>query len=630
LAVADDGDLLVRETCRTREREEGIGVAVGDWYWVLKDEDPYDSRHSSGRWLGCVTHVGTNYVQIEGPSYEHRTRSARVLLRDLPEQCVPEPRAVEHVAAKLAELRARIAGAVGQIQAISSRLGLGPREGGDAAALEVYDGRKVEDYQRQLVQAQQDEIPGLQKEIEQASSEMSAWLQAEAIPLRAESQKVEGMLGVVKRRISAVEVYAGLVEELVQIKQGEPTGTAEPVYLFQRRHYMDEECLANYQAGGMRFAHLRDFEKWLCQRENFTRIFPHPRAVVAFRVRRHEAKVSIREFVTMLFGDGGQLDKTTYLYIRNGDQLHRLSTNVDFGEQLFPDASHSVYARGRVRGVMFAGRVDRLATEDEYQDLVRRTKEAERKRAAMPEDEKWRVSDPHEWFYNWEPWDESSVYHDDISDHVRQVLEDHNRLVLLLQGVLDRSSALSPHEPCHLWQPEDFERRVRLVYDDSRALAAGDLPDFLAYQGWANRKLRAGCHTVGQEVYWEKREAKLENRRLVARYGHEKSQFMLEDRYRPDNDPGPGTVARVLKYAAGRCHFDWVRPRRVRGFREPDGFVRDHLVVPAAELLCVEGYSPGDYHKFYDDPRTRADYLQWAPLLLRAEEWYATRKPEPG
>jgi len=47
------------------------------------------------------------------------------------------------------------------------------------------------------------------------------------------------------------------------------------------------------------------------------------------------------------------------------------------------------------------------------------------------------------------------------------------------------------------------------------------------------------------------------------------------------------------------------------------------IMVPASELLNVSAYTPGDFHQFFDDPRTRAQYLKWAPLLLEAEEYKA-------
>ena len=32
---------------------------------------------------------------------------------------------------------------------------------------------------------------------------------------------------------------------------------------------------------------------------------------------------------------------------------------------------------------------------------------------------------------------------------------------------------------------------------------------------------------------------------------------------------------------------------------------------------------PGDYKIFFSDPRTRENYIQWAPLLMAAEEYHA-------
>lgn len=48
---------------------------------------------------------------------------------------------------------------------------------------------------------------------------------------------------------------------------------------------------------------------------------------------------------------------------------------------------------------------------------------------------------------------------------------------------------------------------------------------------------------------------------------------------------------------------------------------RNHrFVCPQAELLNVDAYATGDYKQFYADPRTRMDYVVWAPLLLIAED----------
>jgi hypothetical protein len=54
--------------------------------------------------------------------------------------------------------------------------------------------------------------------------------------------------------------------------------------------------------------------------------------------------------------------------------------------------------------------------------------------------------------------------------------------------------------------------------------------------------------------------------------------------------------------------------------------VNCHIKVSASRLLNVDAYTPGDYHQFFDDPRTRALYLKWAPLLLTAEDYHAGKR----
>ena len=51
--------------------------------------------------------------------------------------------------------------------------------------------------------------------------------------------------------------------------------------------------------------------------------------------------------------------------------------------------------------------------------------------------------------------------------------------------------------------------------------------------------------------------------------------------------------------------------------------IRATITVPASELFNVSAYRTGDYKQFFQDHRTRAQYLQWAPMLIAAEEYWA-------
>jgi len=623
----EDSLVVSGEPTRERPSPEDRPVSVGDWYWVRMDR---------GEWLGCVTHVGTNYASIWGPVDEHCCYSERVLLREVGERCRPEPRAEEVVAAKIAEQRATIADLVRQIGGVTSRLCLGgDAPGSDTRALATHDGSSMGSYGKALERAKKKTLPELQEKIEKAASIMRAWMQAGSAPVRGQLKAAKRALELVEDRISGVEIYAGLVEQLAQVRGGDPAAADQPLHLLQRRHYMDEECLARYECGGMRFGDLPAFEEWLLRPENLGRIMPHPRCALAFRVRRAHREQEdsvIEEFVRLLFDGRKDEDMRTYLYIRNGDRVYRLSTKIDFGERLFPDADHSILREGKLYAEMFGGSVERLATEGEYLEIVREWEEYERAYDAAPEDKKFYVNHPRYEPGRFVPWDDGSVYYDDVTAHVRKIMSDHNRLVLLLQGVLDRSEALLPHPSYQLWRPEDFARAVRLVHDQDRALTPGDEPDFEAYRAEVNRlHLRPGARTVGQQEVWLRIEAEKENTRLDRRYGYEKAYYMHHRRYQPDGDPGPGVVAVVQEVGRKGCSFRWRRDSRSRPYwNEEPPKVRQSIRVPSSELLCVDGYRPGDYRLFYDDPRTRAKYLKWAPLLLRAEEYHAGNSAGEG
>lgn len=620
---------LVSHFSAPRSEMKGPLYRLGDWYWVGVD------REDGEVWLGAITHVGSNYIEISGPADERCTHHTRVHFRDVEKECRREPEAEKVIAAKIEEQRHIVAEATKRISAITGRLAIDAAHAdGETRSLAVYDRTSMDEYKRDLITARDKSLPALFEEIKKASALMSVWMSAQMIPMRAEAEQAEGVIEVVKGRIHGVELYAGLAEEVEEIRDGAPAAMDEPIHLFQRRHYMDEECLIDYEVGGMRFESVLGFDAWLLKPANLARILPCPRSVVAFRVRRNKAEVeftSFRDFINMLFEQGKDKDMLTYLYMRNGERVYRLSTTLDFGERLFPEIDRSTVMGGKLYAVKgYDDEIERLATEGEYQDLKRRAREERAMLKGLPEEER-RQKDQHltESLRYWVLWDHETVWYDDIAAYMKKQLDDHNRVVLVLQGLLDRSRVFEPHPTYKLWEGADFNRAFKLVYDDSRALAAGEKPDFLAYQAEVNAKLKKGSTTVGQVDFWMEIEAERENKRRQEREGSRYWDRPELKRYRPYGNPGPGVYATVQEYSSAKgCTFTWRRERLTYRPRMPWDAERSddvgcRLTVPVDRLLCVGGYRPGDYHKFYDDPRTRAEYLKWAPLLLRAEEYHA-------
>lgn len=621
----------------TREVGTDDRVDVGRWYWVKRNEEgkPFDTP-----WLGCVVHVGSNYAQLEDPGAKYGSYEQRVHFDVWAETCEWEPGAQAAIADKINMHRENVVALMQEVRDLTARLGVSQRGAlpePEAEGLVRATGlQPVKDYKADLAKAKDTTLPALFERIKEENERMAAWMKAQLLPLQAEADMLKHSIRAVEARIFSVELYAGLVEEIVQVADGAPAGEHERTHLFQRRCYMDEECLAKYRAGGMGIEGLAGFDRWIAEPENRDRLLPFPRCIVAFRVRRFDKEYEIPSLLHLLrMAELQKHDKRTFLYIRNGDRLYRMETEIDFGPKLFPDMNAeelhgSVYAC--VRDLDSIGKSHEregvLISEHRYRDMVeseRRDREAyERKLKSTPKKDRWRVYMPSRFrsASDYRPWTPDDVYYDDISAAVARQLEQHNRIVLILQGLFDRSPVLHPHPPVQLWTHGGFERAVELVYDESRALVPGAAPDFEAYRLRLNASLSVGSVTVGQDDYWAEREAERINQRNARSYN--RGRTLNYKRYRPYGNPGPSRLARVVRMVRGSkggCQFEWWRAR-ARGWRSERN-VRDTIVVPFNRLLNADAYTPGDFRQFYDDPRTRASYLKWAPYLLECEEYKA-------
>lgn len=616
--------------------EQADTPQVGRWYYVKQDpeKDNDGVEQTFPAKLGCVTRLGSNYVEVTYVGTSGRSRSYTRIHEDIFwKECefVADPEALLRGNAE--KCRRELDGLMEDVKLLTGKLGvagslsLGAGDTG-GVALALASSAPAAEYKTALVKAKEETLPALFEAIKEKSEELATWLQASLIPMRAEAEALEPAIARVEDRIFHVELYAGLCEEVTKIKDGAPADLTEPVHLFQRRLYMDEECLANYETGGMEFKDLRAFDRWLCRKDNLERVLPFPRTVVSFQVRRRDKErecAGFREFVQML--DDKKLDKLTFLYIRNGQRVYRLSTEIEFGTHLFPDLDHPVMAAGE--GRLYAScRFSEwsVITEDHHKAMLEREAEEyaeyERKAAAeakKPEKDREHHFSPDTNAYNYEPFTRESVHYDDILKHLRAEMQRHNRIVLVLQGLLDRSEALHPHPPWRLFEAGGFSQALALHRDADRTLAAGDKPDFEAYRARVNASIAVGSVTIGQEEAWLLYEGRKESARRDGDSRWNRVEYR-PSKWHPEGDSGPGRFARVARLTKdGRAHYRWQKDR-AKGGGPPVGRA---YACKVARVLNVDGYQPGDYKQFFNDPRTREEYLQWAPLLLAAEEYKA-------
>lgn len=625
-------------------------IEVGQWYWVgpapaepPEDEDCDDEEVSyeegdsePEEWLGCVINVGSNFVELEGVYRKIRMHmdAVRQRLRRAHDYA-------EYIEGRINKCRQNVRRMLGEVKDITARLGVSnhlridaPDDAGSRDLAVMSSTVDTTEYKNALIKAKEETLPELLKAIKSENKELANWMTAETIPMKAQADIMKDCVGEIDDRIFNVSLYAGLTEEVVQVAEGKPAAIDEKLRLFQRLCFMDEECLVDYRTGGMDIKSLEAFDEWLAEPKHRDRIMPFPRCIVAFQVRRNcKERGHGGDLETALINVRlEKMDKLTFMYIRNGENLYRMNCDLDFGTKIFPDKDRFDPSEEMVFKMRNSSRVDDFMSKREWEDRV---EEFEKKKAEYAvKHEEWKKANPDQntFFSPYSrPWDSKSlskyrdftpddIYYDEAKKEIENRIKYYNRIVLIIQGLLDRSLVLHPHPPVKLWEAEGFQQMIDLIYDGSNVLHYGEAPDFEAYRQKCNATLKQGSVVIGQDDFWQRREAAKENARRNYRYKH----------FSPYGDPGPGYVATIDKWMprARKAVFRWQREKRSwmsRWGYDPDdsGMTNATVTVPADKLFNVDAYKPGDFRQFFEDPRTRAQYLKWAPFLLAAEEYHA-------
>lgn len=618
-------------------------VRIGEWYWVKDSQytgrsDDNGPVYEEFEWLGCVMELGTNYVELRAPEIDRSSRLTRVHFDHIWKELRREPDAAAYIASRIGHFQSEVNRLLGRVQEETRKLGIVPREqmiekqAGDSnnALVAVTSQIDTTAYKRELIVAKEETLPELFKQVEKAHKHLAGWMTAPTLPTLATIGPMKDSIKDIEERIYTIELYAGLTEDAVPVREGKPAPIDEKLHVMQRRLYMDEECLLNYRAGGMEFKDIHEFDDWMAEPENADRILPFPRCAVAMKVRRNEKEREggddIRQMIQMIFER--EADKYTYLYIRNGEQVWRIVCNFEFDEMIFPD--NTIFdPSAPLMMKNFCGRFDKFMTVNEYEVRLAERKERELLHekwcAVNPKEDHWRS--PHRGYSSftpgeWEPFTPESVYYDEGVEHLQAQMKRYNRVAVILQGLFDRSPVMAPHHPVKVWEHRSFERSVELVYD-ATTLTYGDKPDFEAYRSKLNASLDVDSIVTGQEEYWLSIEANRENDRRRNSY-RERDRYSSYKRYRPHGNPGPGFVAKMAEWKprSRKAVFRWEMP--LQDWRRYNDAMKPKTVtVPADKLFNVSAYTPGDYKQFFLDPRTRQEYLKWAPMLLAAEDYHA-------
>ena len=601
-------------------------VEVGKWYWV-KDEDREWNKKTEEyitvekEFLMCVDKIGSNYVGFT-VNIHHGTNGIRIHFDEFATKCRPELKWKEYLQGEMARLQLAIQEKTRELIDAGKSLYLLPQDvspeqpkENDSSLLPVKMADDPKKYKKQLIKLKDKTLPDISKEIEELAKDYAVVAKNTALPDMCRLGMVKEKLGVVEDKIFTIELYCGLQEEVEQIADGEPAPMMEKVAIRQQMLYMDEETLFDYKDGGMDFKKIRDFDKWIVQPEQLNRVLPEKKGIVAFRVRRDakeypEAR-SIGEVLAHI--SWHEANMKTYILIRNGERVYRIASSINFSPRLIPK-------RGEIGEEQFK-QIDRRwvcvensETKDnpfgERQELITET-------IVTPE----------------------SVKYDDHVEKLDEILKQYNRIVILIQGLLDRSKVFHPHPPINLTKVGQIDEWVRLIRDEEDGLPCNKVT-WEEYRKQLNTTLKVGKWVFIRypKIY----NGKKYDRR--ARYYDEEAHQEVRLPHRGWNDNRMPDVCKIEKMRrdGSKVLVSWPKgslnkPRQGAWIPDPKKpgwghyehiWESDRILhewVPTKYTFNLSDYMPGDYKMFLCDHALKGKYLQWAPSLLTAEGWSQRR-----
>ncbi len=331
----------------------------------------------------------------------------------------------------------------------------------------------------------------VQKHLEAKQGELKRLLDEQVRALASKRSELDRLVKTAEEAIWSINLYLGRGEEIVELRSGAPAPLDDPIVIHQNLRYMDEECGLDAREGGITFANVAAFDRWLlADPANLDRVIPSSKGIVVFHVKRSDDKQYHSPWEA-----SDKLNANlcwTYFLIRNGERLYRVYADIVVGQRLFPEP-------------------------DDYQSVFVRN------------DRRYEASETNEYL---KPGTREYMKAlEEAADKQRHYL----RILLILQGLLDRTPIFHPMPVArvNLCDPDSYGGLVQLYRSDHLVLTDGR-PTFAEWNHAINQRIDVGCRIIGTFDYRaDIRESKYNEGRIHpagARYPDSLVLYTLEER----------------------------------------------------------------------------------------------------
>lgn len=442
------------------------------------------------------------------------------------------------------------------------------------------------------VQAAADQVrEEIRRELDRQRTEMETRMrEAMAViePLQAQVKRME-------EGIWTVSLYLGATEEIVSLREGTPAPLDTPLTLRTSVLAMDEEVAAfpvvngepDWQ--GMDYRDVEMFDRWLTEDPaHLDQVLPEGRGIVVFTPRRTEKVYSENPLINSAMN---KENFESYWLIRNGENLHRMSTNFLAGATLMPVTSEFT--------ALFRREIyNRETNTYELVDILPGTRE----------------------------WAEAEKAQDTKRRH-------YMRVALIVQGLIDRTEVLAPlHAGVNVMQQTTYDDGLVVVIDDTDNMIASSREPYYTWIRRLNRELRPGMRLIGtfRGTEWDQYEFR----------GDRYSSAEGNERLHPHNAERPptetlltiedrknfqGKKGLVVRYERTKEIYDpklWVETKPGwgyrGGYRVPEQRASAVILPDDVAIIPFDLVTENEMQAYLDARTERHAYANSFPLLQAA------------
>lgn len=322
-------------------------VEIGSWYILDKTKpelfycdanwaESNEVKNEDNGVLVCADSFESNLVIFKSNDSDYRVLNVnlgQVLT------CITEADAQALIQKKAKEQQTLITKAQTEIKEIVAYINMSASPSSESTELMVASENALLEQSRALKNVHGKRIEELNKSIKGYVEDLHEITKYYSLPAMVGISKLSKAKDVVDEKLRELNLYGGLNEKSIVVSEGGVASESQPVHIYQNLKHMDVECILGYQTGGIDVSSVSAFNEWLAEPINRNRVLPADKSIVAIAVRKYP-NARVWDFTSK--------PNDTYLYIRNGENIKAVKTDIEIEGTLLAtenDFSQGVYAK---------------------------------------------------------------------------------------------------------------------------------------------------------------------------------------------------------------------------------------------------------------------------------------------